>query len=67
MKIKRTTVINLYKIGDMVTERVNPARRMTVSRYDNGVYYCRVEGNPKRKPLTFLERDLQNLDGIKQQ
>ena len=54
-----TTEKTLFQIGELVTERVNPGRKMIISRYQNGIYYCYLEGDRKQKSLTYLERDLK--------
>jgi len=50
-----------YKMGEVVIERIRPTNKMTIVRWDNGVYYCRPTwGSGRRKDLVYLERDLKD-------
>ncbi len=57
--------VNKFNKGDIVFERVNPGQKLTVSRYENKLYYCSLEGQPNRKDLVFHERDLMTEKVIK--
>ncbi|HEX6892217.1 MAG TPA: hypothetical protein VF141_16030 [Chryseolinea sp.] len=48
-----------YKPGEVVTERIRPTNKLTIVRWENGVYYCKPTwGVQLRKDLVYLERDL---------
>ena len=48
-----------YKTGEVVIERIRPANKLIIVRWDNGVYYCKPTwGASRRKDLVYLERDL---------
>ncbi len=49
---------NLYKKGEIVVERIRPGQNLIVSRYSQNLYYCRVQGNDKRKELVYSESEL---------
>lgn len=51
-------VENKYKEGQVVFERTHPTQKLIVDHIADRVYYCRVQENPKRKELVYLERDL---------
>lgn len=50
---------NKYKTGDEVYERVRPTQKLVVSRYREGIYYCKDKEPHTKKELVFLERDLK--------
>jgi uncharacterized protein YodC (DUF2158 family) len=50
---------NKFKDGDVVYECGRPDQRMVITHFTNGLYYCQVQGNRKRKELVYLERDLR--------
>lgn len=51
---------NTYQAGDVVYAKVNPALKLTVRRYIDRVYYCKVTNDPKGKELVYYERELVN-------
>lgn len=50
---------NKFKQGDEVFERVRPTQRLVISRYSEGIYYCKDKQTRIRKELVFLERDIK--------
>jgi hypothetical protein len=53
-----------FKEGEEVYERVRPDQKLIISRYYNGVYYCRVDENLRRKELIYYERELMSRKTI---
>jgi hypothetical protein len=47
-----------FKKNDVVHERVNPSRKLVVADFKDGIYYCYLPENPKRK-FVFQERELK--------
>lgn len=54
---------NKYKAGDVVYERIFPAKKLIVSRYTDKLVYCRTQENLKRKELVYFERELMASNG----
>lgn len=54
---------NLFKEGEVVYERVRPAQKLTIKRYESHLYYCQVHENTKRKELVYSERELISATG----
>jgi hypothetical protein len=52
-----------FKAGDTVTERLYPLRKLVISNYKDGIYYCRAQENRHLKALVYFERDLMALAG----
>jgi hypothetical protein len=48
-----------FKKGEIVIERIHPTKKLIVADVSNGMYYCKVAGDNKRKPLIYFERDLK--------
>ncbi len=53
------TMENIYKLGEVVCERVRPNQKLIITRQNGKVYHCVPQENRKRKPLVFLARDLR--------
>jgi hypothetical protein len=51
-----------YKAGDVVCERIYPAKKLIVSRYADKLYYCRVPENLKLKELVYFEWELMAVN-----
>ncbi|WP_258100574.1 hypothetical protein [Marinoscillum pacificum] len=49
---------NSYQAGDVVYAKVNPTLELTVRRYIDRVYYCRVKDDPDKPELVYYEREL---------
>lgn len=49
---------NKFKNGELVFERTNPYQKLSVSRYADRVYYCKIVNAPERKELVYFEREL---------
>jgi hypothetical protein len=47
-----------YKAGDIVYERIFPAKKLIVSRYSDRLYYCKAPENLKPKESVYFEREL---------
>lgn len=50
-----------FKEGQVVVERIRPLSKLIVSRYDCGIYYCKVFEGRLRKELVYLEHDLKAM------
>lgn len=44
--------------GDTVRAKSDPELQLTVRRYIDQVYYCKVQTDLKRKDLVYFEREL---------
>lgn len=49
---------NLYKEGEVVSERTRPNQKLIVKRYASNMYYCQTQERAARRELVYLERDL---------
>lgn len=50
---------NKFKEGETVVSKVTPEVKLTISRYLQRVYYCRVVGEPDAKEQVYFERELK--------
>jgi hypothetical protein len=50
-----------YKSGEAVIERTRPAITLIITRYDDGLYYCKPQKLDSKKELVFFERELKSL------
>jgi hypothetical protein len=51
-------MINKYKPGEIVYEKVRPSQKLIIEQYLDKIYYCKPVHAPHRKALAYLERDL---------
>jgi hypothetical protein len=51
-------MINKYKPGEIVYEKVRPSQKLIIERYMDKLYYCKPADAPHRKALAYLEKDL---------
>ena len=58
MNTHKTLSDNAFKVGDLVYANKNPAIELTVRRYIQRVYYCRVTKGLDQKDLIYFEREL---------
>ncbi len=56
--MKGTMMENRYKIGEVVCERIRPAQKLMVKRFENKIYHCSALENKAVKNLVFTEREL---------
>ena len=49
---------NKYKEGEVVYERIFPAKKLIVSRYIDKLYYCKAPENLNLKESVYFEREL---------
>ncbi len=56
--MSRKFVQNKYNPGDVVYAKINPTLKLTIRRYIDQVYYCKVKENTKKKELVYFEREL---------
>lgn len=49
-----------YKDGEVVFDRMRPMQKLIIRKYSNRVYYCKVEEDPRRKELSYFERELSS-------
>ncbi len=47
-----------YKIGEIVSERIYPTRKLVVSYIKDNIYYCKAQEHKHRKELVYFEREL---------
>jgi hypothetical protein len=47
-----------YKVGGIVYAKTNPALKLIIRRYVDGIYYCKVQDDLERKELVYFEREL---------
>ena len=53
-------MVNKYKEGEVVYERIHPLHKLIISRFCNGIYYAKVVGNESRE-LVFLEIEIKGI------
>jgi uncharacterized protein YodC (DUF2158 family) len=53
---------NKFKSGEVVSERIRPTLKLTVSRYVDGIYYCLIQERESKRELVYFEREL--ISGI---
>jgi hypothetical protein len=51
-------VQNKYNPGNVVYAKVDPTLKLTIRRYVDKIYYCKVQEDPDRKELVYFEREL---------
>ena len=54
-----TRTTGKYKEGETVYAKTNPGQRLTVKRFLDQIYYCRITNEPDKKDLIFFEEELQ--------
>lgn len=47
-----------FKAGDLVYEKHNTTNKMVVKKALDGIYFCIIENDLKRKEHVFFEREL---------
>ncbi len=52
---------NRYKIGEVVCERIRPAQKLRVKRFEKKIYHCSALENKAIKNLVFTERELMTV------
>ncbi len=57
--MKKSSMENRFKEGDIVVERTRPSSKLVVTRCDGSLYYCRHVEFSKRKVLVYFDRDLR--------
>jgi hypothetical protein len=50
---------NKFKEGQAVHAKVNPSLSLTIRRYVERIYYCKVANNPKHKEFAYFEREIE--------
>ena len=56
--IKKVTMENKYKEGDVVYALENPSLKLTIRRYVDKIYYCTDQKDPGSKDRVYFEREL---------
>jgi hypothetical protein len=51
---------NKFKEGDIVFAIADPKQRLTIRRYIDSIYYCKIIEIPNHKDLVFFERELSS-------
>jgi len=49
---------NKYKEGENVYAIAEPGLKLSIRRYVDKIYYCRVTEDPSRNELVYFEREL---------
>ncbi len=49
---------NKYKVGELVSERVHPYRKLKVISYSHRVYMCQILAEPDKGHLSLSEREI---------
>ncbi|UGU16765.1 hypothetical protein LS482_02570 [Sinomicrobium kalidii] len=49
---------NLFKTGDVVCAKADPAHPLVVRVFARGVYYCDVKNHPEEKEQVYFEREI---------
>ncbi|HMG91026.1 MAG TPA: hypothetical protein VK589_13265 [Chryseolinea sp.] len=55
-----TALKNRYEDGEVVFERIHPSRKLVISSFSNGLYYCELLGGQVKKALVYFERELRS-------
>lgn len=55
---------NKYKEGETVYAKERPDTGLTIRRYVDRMYYCRIKADPVSKDLVYFERELMPESGI---
>ena len=56
-----TTMMSMYKPGEVVSERIRPNQKLVVTRYADNMYYCKADEHSRGKELVYLERELMPI------
>ena len=59
--MKISAIENKFKEGEVVYSKVDPARKLVITRYLDRIYYCQLQQNPLRTNLVYFERELEAL------
>jgi hypothetical protein len=51
---------NKYGVGEVVFALENPKVLLTVRRYVDRIYYCRVKDSESQRDLVYFERELNS-------
>ncbi len=55
---------NKFKEGEIVYASSNPRLPLIVISYLDGLYQCRVEADPTRQGLVYMESDLSSFPTV---
>lgn len=50
---------NKFNVGDIVFEMTRPTNKLTIVRFDRGLYYCKASEAGHPKALVYFERELR--------
>jgi hypothetical protein len=54
--------MNKYNVGQLVSDRINPAQRFLITRYFGGIYYVKnINYRHLKKELVYLENDIAEV------
>lgn len=48
----------IFKEGETIHPKLNPALKMVIRRYMDRIYYCQDPEDPSRKEFAFFEREI---------
>ena len=49
---------NLYKEGTVIYAKVEPTRKLIITKYHQRIYYCAVVDQPDQNHVAYFEREL---------
>ena len=58
----RVATVSIYKEGDTVRPKSNPALKLVIRRYVDRIYYCGDPENENGKESAFFEREILACD-----
>jgi len=61
--VKKNTMANRYKKGDLVYAKGRPCVILVVQLYVRNVYYCTIQNGPGTNELVYLESELRPYNG----
>lgn len=59
MNDKKIVMENIFKSGDIVCAKVNPAKPLKVRVFARKVYYCDVLNKTNQKEEVYFEREIE--------
>jgi len=56
--LRSSIIDNKFKEGEVVCARVDPGQRLVIRRYNDRIYYCKIQASPGTNELVYFEREL---------
>ncbi len=54
----RTNTDNIFKVGAIMSAKIHPQIRLTITKYYQRIYYCSVVDDPTQRHIAYFEREL---------